>query len=137
VALICQVPGKKYRLLWDVTTAGPPRSHSSTISNLIGPAQSGFPMSWFFPTPTTTCVLVNSTRPQNLPFSVFFGSCPKWQNHTSSHKSEERFGIGNPKFLFAFHSNHRSISLSFGDICDSACDRQTDRQMDNMDHFYG
>jgi len=38
-----------------------------------------------------------------------------------------RFRIWKPKFLVAFHSNHRSMSLSFGDIRMWQTDRRTTR----------
>jgi len=41
---------------------------------------------------------------------------PKWRNRTSDREPDGRFWIGKPKFLFVFHSNHRPILLSFGDI---------------------
>jgi len=55
---------------WPGTALGVVRSYSHANTNLIGPAQLGFPMSWFLPTARMIRAPVNSTRPQNLPFSV-------------------------------------------------------------------
>jgi len=76
---------------WPATVLSVVPSYSSADSNLIGPAQSGFPMSWFFALLLGRRVLVNSTRPNNLPFSVFCDNRPKWQNRTSDCESDGRF----------------------------------------------
>jgi len=57
---------------------------------------------------------------------------PKWWNCTSDGKSDGRFWIGKPGFLFEFPSNHTSISRSFGDMRKW----RTDRQTDSADHYY-
>jgi len=110
---------------WPATVLSVVPSYSHTNSNLIGNAQSGFPMSWFFSNARTTYVPVNSTRPQNPSLPVFH---PKWQKGTSDHESDGRLWSKKPKFLFAFHSYHRSILLSLGNICVQQSDRRTDRQ---------
>jgi len=92
-------------------------SYNCADSNLICPPNQVSPCCGFFPTTRMTGIPINSIRPKNPPFSVFHGNRPKWWNSTSDHESDGRFWIEKPKFLFAFHSYHRSISLS---------DRQTD-----------
>jgi len=58
------------------------------------------------------------------------GNHPKWRNRTSDHESDGRLWIGKPGFLFEFPSNHMSISLHV------TCDRQTDWQIENVNHYY-
>jgi len=111
---------------WPTTVLSVVPSYSCANSILIGPSQSGFPMSWFFPTARTTRVFLNSTHPQTPPFSFFCSNCPKWRNHTSDCKSNGGFWIRKPKFLFVFCSYRTSILFRFGDI--HMTDRQTDGQ---------
>jgi len=65
--------------------------------------------------------------PTIVPSVVPTGDCSHW-----SIQSDGRFWIGKPSFLLEIPSNHTSILQSFGDICMW----QTDRQMDNADHYY-
>jgi len=81
--------------LWDVMIAGPPRCRLVTV-------------------PTDSF-----TRPTGQFLSEWAQCQPgNAQNGRTVHReSDRRFCVGKPKFLFVFHSNHRSISLSFRDIC--------------------
>jgi len=87
----------------DVTTAGPPRCPvwCRLVTVPTDPATT-------FTSPTGP-FLSESAKCQP-------GKHPEWRNRTSDCESNGRFWTGNPKFLFAFHSNRTSISLSFGDI---------------------
>jgi len=55
-----------------------------------------------------------------FPISVTMGEVPtrkhpKWRNRTSDREYDGIFEIEKPSFLFAFYSNHKSVSLSLGD----------------------
>jgi len=93
----------RYRPLWDVTIAGPPRC-----------------LVWCRLVTVSTDPFTTFTSPTNPFLSEWVKwqrKHPKWQNRTFDRESDGRFWIGKPKFLsIAFHSNHRSISLSIGDI---------------------
>jgi len=108
----------RYCLLWHVTIAGLPRC----------------PV-WCQLVTVTTDPFTTFTRSTG-PFLYEWAKCQP----RNTQNSGTVFPIvnlmadsesGSP-FLFKFHSNHRSISLSFGDIHVW----QTDRQMDNADHYY-
>jgi len=61
---------------WSATVLSVVPSYSHVDSNLIGPAQSGFPMSWFFPT-------LGRHTFRELHFRISCGNRPKWRNRTS------------------------------------------------------
>jgi len=53
-----------------------------------------------------------------------------WRNCTSGRKFESRFWIKSPDFLLTFNSNHRSISLTYGDIRVLYTDKRTNWRTD-------
>jgi len=113
----------RYRPLWEVTIAGPPR----------------YPV-WCRLVTVPTDPFTTFARPTG-PFMSEWDPTrkyPNWRNRTSDLESDRRFWMGfwieKPGFLFEFPCNHVSISLSFGDI--RVWQTNGDRQTDNTDHYY-
>jgi len=106
---------------------------------------------------TCMCITSNATRYRPLWDVTIAGPppCPVWcltaapiaisqappnrvsPCHGFFHTADGRFLIGKPKFLFACHSNHRSILLSFWDIRAWQTDRRMDEQRGPLLYFGG